>query len=604
MAIFNKQLEKAPKILEALLSAPATGAGEGAFFTKDVSGITEGFYVDSNGVEVQITSNGNLIFPSAGEVNTASNLSGDEGVFAQKNGLDLEFKSITAGSNVTLSSDANSITIDVPTIGEVNTASNLSGGDGIFAAKVGDDLQFKSLIAGSNISFTVGANTITIDGSSTGEANTASNVGLGNEMFKQKAGVDLEFRTLTAGTGINITNSLDDNEVVITATGGASSNIAVRDEGSIVETALSELNFTGTGVTASQTSPGVVEVAVTGGGGSGTDENVKVSSNDTTPGPLLDKLVAGTNITLTENNNGGNETITVSASGGSGETNTASNLAGDEGVFANKSGVDLEFKSLTAGSNITLSSDANSITIDAAAGSGETNTASNAGSAQDADVFKQKTGVDLEFRRLSAGANVTITENADSIEIASTGGGGGSSIEVEDEGSSLTTAVTKFNFVGAGVTVTEPSTDQVEVNIPGGGGSSSAFEELVIQLGAGVTIANKQSAAPVGGIPAGVTVTDGTDGSISTDFAFPAPTVDDLLIIHNKGKVAISVEAIAEGPITPTWYQKIPSDSTALQPDYMQTSSDGNQTIVRNWNALVGSNNEGTVTFLKLYTIL
>lgn len=41
---------------------------------------------------------------------------------------------------------------------------------------------------------------------------------------------------------------------------------------------------------------------------------VKVSSNDTTPGYLNGKLVAGTNVTLTENNDGSNETLTIAAS--------------------------------------------------------------------------------------------------------------------------------------------------------------------------------------------------------------------------------------------------------------------------------------------------
>lgn len=48
---------------------------------------------------------------------------------------------------------------------------------------------------------------------------------------------------------------------------------------------------------------------------------VKVSSNDTTPGYLNGKLVAGSNITLTEGNDGGNETLTItSASANSGIT--------------------------------------------------------------------------------------------------------------------------------------------------------------------------------------------------------------------------------------------------------------------------------------------
>ena len=42
-----------------------------------------------------------------------------------------------------------------------------------------------------------------------------------------------------------------------------------------------------------------------------TDVKVKVSSNDTTSDFLLSKLVAGTNVTLTEQNDGGNENIKI-----------------------------------------------------------------------------------------------------------------------------------------------------------------------------------------------------------------------------------------------------------------------------------------------------
>ncbi len=43
----------------------------------------------------------------------------------------------------------------------------------------------------------------------------------------------------------------------------------------------------------------------------GTDTKVRVSSNDTTSGFLNGKLVAGTGVTLTENNDGGDETLSV-----------------------------------------------------------------------------------------------------------------------------------------------------------------------------------------------------------------------------------------------------------------------------------------------------
>lgn len=48
--------------------------------------------------------------------------------------------------------------------------------------------------------------------------------------------------------------------------------------------------------------------------GGGADEKAKVSSNDTTAGYLNGKLVAGSNVTLTENNDGANETLTIAAS--------------------------------------------------------------------------------------------------------------------------------------------------------------------------------------------------------------------------------------------------------------------------------------------------
>lgn len=48
-----------------------------------------------------------------------------------------------------------------------------------------------------------------------------------------------------------------------------------------------------------------------GSSGGGTDELAKVSSNDTTAGYLNGKLVAGSGISLTENNNGGNETLGI-----------------------------------------------------------------------------------------------------------------------------------------------------------------------------------------------------------------------------------------------------------------------------------------------------
>ena len=150
-----------------------------------------------------------------GEANTGSNLGTGEGVFGVKVSSDLRFKSLIGGNNTSLSSDASEITIDVATA----TGSSLGTGDAVFSAKVANDLQFKSLKAGTNITLTPSATEILIDASTggSGEANTASNVGAGGiGVFKQKSGVDLEFKNIAAASGkILVANDVPNNQVNI-----------------------------------------------------------------------------------------------------------------------------------------------------------------------------------------------------------------------------------------------------------------------------------------------------------------------------------------------------------------------------------------------------
>jgi len=81
---------------------------------------------------------------------------------------------------------------------------------------------------------------------------------------------------------------------------------------------------------------------------------------------------------------------------------------------------------------------------------------------------------------LIAGTNVTITPGSSgatrTLTIAASGGGGGS-LTVQDEGSTLSTAVTTINFTGAGVTATGTTT--VTVNVPGGGSSTIPWGHIM-----------------------------------------------------------------------------------------------------------------------------
>ena len=62
------------------------------------------------------------------------------------------------------------------------------------------------------------------------------------------------------------------------------------------------------------------------------------------------------------------------------EATTVLNLGAGEGLFSNKNNAELQFKSLVAGSNITLSSDSNELTLDVNAGVTQFDIAADAGS--------------------------------------------------------------------------------------------------------------------------------------------------------------------------------------------------------------------------------
>lgn len=82
-------------------------------------------------------------------------------------------------------------------------------------------------------------------------------------------------------------------------------------------------------------------------------------------------LILGATGTVLMANNGvptWTATTSLGLGGGSGETNTASNLGTGYGVYSTKVGVDLRFLSLTAGTGITMSTSSTNLTINSTAG--------------------------------------------------------------------------------------------------------------------------------------------------------------------------------------------------------------------------------------------
>ncbi len=76
--VLNVGSDTGAKLMTELASAPATAADQGAFYTKDVSGVTEAFYrYASSGAEVQLTSGGAINAATKAQIVPLVNVAAD-----------------------------------------------------------------------------------------------------------------------------------------------------------------------------------------------------------------------------------------------------------------------------------------------------------------------------------------------------------------------------------------------------------------------------------------------------------------------------------------------------------------------------------------------
>lgn len=255
-----------------------------------------------------------------------------------------QIKKIVAGTNISLVNGTDDVTINSSNPGGTITRiedDTVSVGTGtlVVASPVTSGIaQIKKLVAGSNITLTNGTDDVTIaatgggGGTITAIQDDSISSGTGTLVVASPvtSGV-AQIKKLVQGTGITLTNGTDD----VTINGNLGTITTIQND--------SVSAGTGTLVVASPVTSGTAQIK---------------------------RLVAGTNITLTN----GTDDVTITAAGGGTITGvmdgTASTGTGTLVISSPVTSGVAQIKKIIAGSNITLTNGTNDLTIAAAGGGG------------------------------------------------------------------------------------------------------------------------------------------------------------------------------------------------------------------------------------------
>jgi hypothetical protein len=196
---------------------PGAGGNGGNGFVRITFYIREGEYKNAgNGVQLLneplheirtlsaaggttlISSSDVITISSTSETITATNVGSGQGVFKQKTGSTLEFRSLSAGPNVSIQPIGDTLVFDV-------SGSIVNIGLGTQLA-VDNTNQLRTLSAVGSIALISGADVITLSGGGGGGGGTIDNIGTGTELGVEGTN---QLRTISAGHGIELLSSSD-----------------------------------------------------------------------------------------------------------------------------------------------------------------------------------------------------------------------------------------------------------------------------------------------------------------------------------------------------------------------------------------------------------
>lgn len=213
--------------------------------------------------------------------------------------------------------------------GEVNTASNLGSGAGVFASKVGADLQFKSLVAGSGVTLTPTGTTITITASGAGGAVDSVNGQTGVVVLDTddvaegatnlyhtpaRAAAAAPVQSVNGQTGaVNLSGSYAPLSHVGSGGAAHATVVAGGDAGFMSGADKTKLDSIASGATANATDAQLRDRSTHTG--TQTASTI-IDFNSVARAQVEAELVAGTNVTITPSGSGASRQLTISASSG------------------------------------------------------------------------------------------------------------------------------------------------------------------------------------------------------------------------------------------------------------------------------------------------
>jgi hypothetical protein len=468
---------------------------------------------------------------------------GPNQVYSGKTGAALTFRSLVAGPNVVLTTMGDTIT--VAAAGAVADLLNVGGGAGVYQTLAGSTARLRSFVGdGTGVTITENTDTLTLSSNIAGANLGAAGMGIGL-IYSHKSFADLYFRRIVGGAGVNVSQSLED--ITLTAAGlvtivNAGGGAEVYASSAGTEATLRTLTSDGTGVTATVAGNSIVLSAPLAGislpGGAAVYAG-KTGSN------LKFRSLVGSGLVVTENT----DTITISNSPGTTQYVTNAGGGGYE-VAKGTIGGTTELRLIQAGSGMTIVQTTDALQLNAAPSTG-----ANIGQADTpgsvATVCTTTVGPVINFRSVKAGTNMSVsTDGSGNIVLASSGLGANSGIGSITAASGGAVSVIQSVILGAATlrNIAVPNSASSGLTVTVSGDTNNVEFDLSLTGTLSATAASFSGRSLFKTRSAGSLVFHGLLGG--TGISVAAANANDCVIITNTGVTSLTVGTFVAGGVS------------------------------------------------------